>query len=198
MSRRKKWILQFWEWSRIIYLRGNKNYTHIKSPSVLRVERKNQLENLNNNDAILFFLFFNSYGWTITTQFLTAVFVSLTFLNFRWPGNYNSNKWTNSPLQRCCCVANLKKKKYRRRQNIHFVKHTRSNNVSRYDFGLNFTFFFLIITPKTMNEETDLPFQCLNLSSRILFDKIGRENEILLRGKRNIRGTRKQWEESLF
>lgn len=111
LSRGKKWILQFWEWSRIIYLRGNKNYTHIKSPSVSRVERKNQVENLNNNDAILFFLFFNSYGWTITTQFLTAVFVSLTFLNFRWPGNYNSNKWTNSPLQRCCCVANLKKKK---------------------------------------------------------------------------------------
>lgn len=164
------------------------------------MERKNQLENLNNNDAILFFLFFNSYGWTITTQFLTAVFVSLTFLNFRWPGNYNSNKWTNSPLQRCCCVANLKKKNIGE-DKIYIswsIPVSRSNNVSRYDFGLNFTFFFLIIIPKTMNEETDLPFQCLNLSSRILFDKIGRENEILLRGKRNIRGTRKQWEESLF
>lgn len=162
------------------------------------MERKNQVENLNNNDAILFFLFFNSYGWTITTQFLTAVFVSLTFLNFRWPGNYNSNKWTNSPLQRCCCVANLKKKNIGEDQ-IYISWSIPEATMYRVTILVWILLsFFLIITPKTMNEETDLPFQCLNLSSRILFDKIGRENEILLRGKRNIRGTRKQWEESLF
>lgn len=33
-------------------------YNIQKYPSVSRMERKNQLENLNNNDAILFFSFF--------------------------------------------------------------------------------------------------------------------------------------------